>query len=72
MQFQAHFEKYRIVFYESLRCDQIMFDGNTQLNKRLNLPFDHVTKHYNVINSLTGAMAKNTVVRHVTRAATWM
>jgi hypothetical protein len=43
MQFRSHFAEYRIVVYEGLRCDQIMFDGNTQSNKRLNLLFDKVS-----------------------------
>ena len=60
-QFQHHFANYRIVVYDGLHCDQIMFDGQTNCTKRINLLYDDVTKHYHVINSLTGAMAKKYV-----------
>jgi hypothetical protein len=63
MQFQAHFAEYRIVVYEVLRCDQIIFEGNNQSAKRLNLLFEPVTKHYLVINSLTGDMAKKYICK---------
>jgi hypothetical protein len=56
--FQDYFYEYRIVVYEGLTCDQIIFDGNNQTTKRLNLLFDQVTKHYHVITSITVAVAK--------------
>jgi hypothetical protein len=58
MRFQDHFAEYRIVVYEGLRCDQILFNGNNKSTNRLNLHFVEITKHYHVINSLTVAMAK--------------
>jgi hypothetical protein len=35
MKFQEYFSEYRIVVYESLKCDQIIFDGNTNSPKRI-------------------------------------
>jgi len=35
--FQEHFREYKIVVYEGLRCDTIMFEGHVESNKRLNL-----------------------------------
>jgi hypothetical protein len=63
MRYQDHFAEYRIVVYEALRCDQIMFDGNNQSAKRITLLFDPVSKHYHVINSLTDAMAKRYICK---------
>ena len=62
-QFQDHFAEYRIVVYDGLHCNEIMFDGQTNSAKRINLLYDDVTKHYHVINSLTGAMAKRYVCK---------
>jgi hypothetical protein len=57
--FQDHFrDQYKIVVYTGLNCDSIMFEGLVDSPKRINLLYDDVTRHYHVINSLTGAMAK--------------
>jgi hypothetical protein len=61
--FRKHFNDYRIVVYEGLTCDQIMFDGRTDSPKRIHLHFDELSRHYHVINNLTGAMAKKYVLR---------
>jgi hypothetical protein len=53
IRFQKHFKEYRIVVYEGLNCDQIIFYGQNEAPKRLNLLFDDVTRHYHVINNLT-------------------
>jgi hypothetical protein len=58
IRFQDHFKKYRIVVYEGLNCDKILFDGQIEAPKCVNLLFDDVNRHYHVINNLTGAMAK--------------
>jgi hypothetical protein len=60
---RAIFAEFRIVVFEVLRCDQIMFDGNNNSAKRLNLLFDPVTKHNHVFNGLTGAMAKQYICK---------
>jgi hypothetical protein len=56
--FQEHFHDYKIVVYSGLNCDSIMFEGQVESSKSLNLLYDDVTRHYHVIGSLTGAMAK--------------
>jgi hypothetical protein len=56
--FQEHFSEYRIVVYEGLNCDQIIYDGQVDWPKRINLLYVGVTRHYHVINNLTVAMAK--------------
>jgi hypothetical protein len=63
IKFQEHFKEYRIVVYEGMNCDQILFDGQNEEPKCLNLLFDDVTRHYHVINNLTCAMAKQYVCK---------
>jgi hypothetical protein len=58
IRFQEHFKEYRIVVYEGLNCGQILFEGQVESPKRLNLLFDDVTRHYHVINKLKGSMSK--------------
>jgi hypothetical protein len=55
---QNYLAYYRIVVYSGLRCENVIFDGHTDSNKRLNLLYDFKTNHFNVIVNLTGAMAK--------------
>ena len=56
---QEHFRlEYKIVVYAGLQCDSVMFQGQYEPDRRINLLFDEVTKHYHVIGNLTGAMAK--------------
>ena len=40
-----------------------MFDGQVESEKRINLLYDSVSKHYHVINNLTGAMTRRYVYR---------
>jgi hypothetical protein len=61
VRFQEHFHKYKIVMYQGLSCDNIMFEGRVQSSKRLNLLYDDVHQHYHVITNLTGAMARRYV-----------
>ena len=61
--FQEYFSEYKIVVYRGLNCDSIMFEGRVESPKRLNLLYDDVHKHYHVIASLTGAMARRYVCR---------
>jgi hypothetical protein len=59
IRFQEHFRReFNIVVYASLHCDSVMFQGQYDSDKRINLLFDEVTQHYHVIANLTGAMAK--------------
>jgi len=59
--FQEHFHEYMIVVCCGLNCDSIMYQGHVESEKRINLLFDEVTRHYHVIGNLTGAMAKRYV-----------
>jgi len=61
MRFQEHFNEYRIVVFGGLNCEGIYFDGQVESEKRINLVYDAVTRHYHVTNTLTGAMARQYV-----------
>ena len=56
--FQDHFSEYKIVVYGGLTCEDIIFEGKVASEKRVNLLFDDVTRHFHVITNLTGAMSK--------------
>jgi len=58
MRFQKHFKEYRIVVFGALNCADIYFDGQVESEKRINLVYEDVKRHYHVINNLTGAMAR--------------
>jgi hypothetical protein len=60
---QEHFGEYKIVVYEGLNCDNIMYEGRVESPTRINLLYDEVTRHYHVIGSLTGAMTKQFVCK---------
>ena len=51
--------------YQGLGCDDIMFEGQVDASKLINLLYDDVERHYHVITNLTGAMAKRYYVVHV-------
>jgi hypothetical protein len=61
--FQEYFCDYKIVVYRGPNCDNIMFEGTVESPKRLNLLYDDVQRHYHVITSLTGAMARRYVCK---------
>jgi len=63
IRFQEHFYDYKIVFYDGLHCDTILFEGQVESTKRINLLYDDINQHYHVITNLTGAMAKRYVCR---------
>ena len=48
-QFQDHFTEYKIVVYSGLNCDDIIFEGQVTSEKRVNLLYDEVNRHYHVI-----------------------
>jgi len=68
--FQEHFRRYKIVVYHGLSCDDIMFQGRVDSSKRLNLLYDDVERHYQVIVNLTAAMAKTYVCKGWNKACT--
>jgi len=59
-QFQEHFNEYRIVVFSGLNCEDIIFDGQVQSEKRINL-YDETERHYHVICNITAAMSKRYV-----------
>jgi len=63
MRFQEHFKEYRIVVFGGLNCEDIYFDGQGESEKRINLVYDDVKRHYHVINNITGAMARRYICK---------
>ena len=63
MRFQEHFKEYNIVVFGGLNCEDIIFDGWVESEKRMNLVYDDVKRHYHVINNFTGAMTRQYVCR---------
>jgi len=61
VRFQEYFHEYKIVVYQGLGYDSIMFEGRVESSKRINLLYDEVDLHYHVITNLTGAMARHYV-----------
>ena len=57
-QFQDHFAEYKIVVYGGLQSEDVIFEGRVASERRVNLLYDDVTRHYHVIANLTGAMSK--------------
>jgi len=61
--FQEHFRDYKIVVYQGLGCEDIIFEGQVDSSKHLNRLYDDVERHYHVITNLTWAMAKRYVCK---------
>jgi hypothetical protein len=57
IKFQEHFKEYRIGVFAGLNCKDLVFDGQVQSEKRINLLYDDVTHHYKVINSVRGVLS---------------
>ena len=66
--FHEHFRDYKIVVYQGLWSYDLMFEGQVDSSKHLNLIYDDVERHYHVITNLTSAMAKRYYVKHVIEA----
>jgi len=63
VRFQEHFREYKIVVYQGLSCEDVMFEGQVGSVKRINLLYDDVERHYHVITNLTAAMARRYVCK---------
>jgi len=61
---QERIRDYKIVVYQGLGCDDIMYEGEVDSSKHLNLLYDDVESHYHVITNLTGALDKKHYVMH--------
>ena len=56
--FQEHFREYKIIVYTGLNFNTVMFLGQAESDKRINLFFDEVTQNYQNTSNFTGAMVK--------------
>jgi hypothetical protein len=63
IKFLEYFKQYRIMVFVGLNCKDLVFDGQVESEKRINLIYDDVTHHYHVINSMTGALARRFVCK---------
>ena len=61
--FQEQFREYKIVVYQGLSCENIMFEGRVESAKRLNLLYDDVERHYHVNTNLMESMARRYVCK---------
>jgi len=61
--FQDHFTEYKIFVYGDLDCEEVIFDGLDKSEKRINLLYDDVSRHFHVIANATGAMVKRYVCK---------
>jgi len=59
--FKNHFREYEITVYRGLPCEDIMYEGQVDTPKKINLLYDDVEQHYHVIGNITGAMANRIV-----------
>ena len=60
-QFQDYLTDYKIVVFDGLSPDRLIFSGNSHWAKKLYLLYDSDNGHYNVITNIKAAMAK----RHI-------
>ena len=64
---QENFRLYKIVVYRGLSCEDIIFEGQVDSPKRVNILYDDIERNYQVIAELTAAMAK----KYVCKGAKW-
>jgi len=57
-QFQQYISDQKIIVFDGLYPDRVMFSGNSLSAKKLYLLYDRDNEHYNVVTNLKGAMAK--------------
>jgi hypothetical protein len=57
-QFQEYLSGYKIIVYDGLSPDRLIFTGNSISDKKLYLLLDEETGHYNVITNTKAAMSK--------------
>ena len=56
-QFQGYFSDYKIVVFDGLNVDRVIFSGNSLSDKKFYLLYNTDNRHYNVITNLKAAMA---------------
>ena len=57
-QFQDYVSDYKIVLFDGLSHDRLIFSGNSHSAKKLYLLYESDNGHYNVITNIKAAMAK--------------
>ena len=55
--------------YQDLACEDIMFEGQVDFPKRINLNYDDVERHYHAIVNITGTMAKRFMCKACNKSA---
>jgi len=60
-QFQQYLSGYKIIVFDGLYPDRVMFSGNSLSAKKLCLLYDPDSGQYNVITNLNGSMAKKNI-----------
>ena len=58
-QFQEHLSDHKIIVFDGLNLDRVIFSGNSLSTKKLYLIYDRDNMHYDVIKYLKCAMTKN-------------
>ena len=58
LKFQEYVREYKMTVYRYLACEDIIFEGQVDSPKRINLHYDDVERQYHVIVNITGAMSK--------------
>ena len=54
IKFQEHFRQYKITVYQGLACEDVIFEGQVDSPKKINLLYDDVEQHYHVIVNIKG------------------
>jgi hypothetical protein len=65
-QFQQYISDYKIIVFDGLHPDRVMFSGNSLSDKTLYLLYDRDSGHYNVITNLKAQWLKSIYVTVVT------
>ena len=68
--FQNHISDYKMIVFDGLNPDRVMFCGNSLSAKKLYLLYDRDLEHYSVITNLKGVWRKSTYVTDVTLSMT--
>jgi hypothetical protein len=60
-QFQDYLSGYKVIVYDGLSPDRLIFRGNSLSDKKLYLLYDADSGHYNVITNIKAALAKKCI-----------
>ena len=70
-QILEYFKDYRFVVFSGSNGEDIISDGQVQNEKRINLIYDEVARHYPVIVNIRGVMAKRYVCKACNKRCRW-